>query len=167
MNKNIVIALILVLVILGGGYFLFIGNTEVPLEENTQVNNEPINNSNNLPQGDENLNEEDPVTTKSYEIVYTDNGYAPSEITIKAGDTVTFKNESSRNVWTASAMHPSHTVYAGTSLQQHCSQEINEAFDECKDSKTGESWSFTFKKTGTWGYHNHSFASHFGKVIVQ
>ncbi|MBM3206324.1 MAG: hypothetical protein FJZ43_01755 [Candidatus Staskawiczbacteria bacterium] len=166
MNKNIVIVLILVLALLVGGYFLFVGNTQVPVQDNNQTNNEPINNPDNTPKEDDTI-PENSTTTKTYEIIYTDNGYSPNEINIKVGDTVTFKNESSRNVWTASAMHPSHTVYAGTSLQQHCSQETNEAFDECKDSKPGESWSFTFKKAGTWGYHNHSFANHFGKIIVE
>ncbi len=106
-------------------------------------------------------------TGQTHELIYTDSGYLPKEITIKVGDTVTWKNESSQGVWTSSAMHPTHMVYSGTSLQEHCPDAANIYFDECKSSQPGESWSFTFNKKGTWGYHNHVNARHFGKIIVE
>ncbi len=107
------------------------------------------------------------VQGANHEVTYTDSGYLPSELTIKAGDTVTFKNESSLGMWTASAMHPSHTVYSGTSLQEHCPDAANTSFDECTSAQPGQSWSFTFSKTGTWEYHNHVKAHDFGKIIVE
>ena len=97
-------------------------------------------------------------------ISYGANGFSPSEVTIKKGGTVTWTNNSGGTMWVASAQHPTHTAYSGTTLAQHCgSAEEASSFDQCKN---GTTYSFTFNKVGTWGYHNHSNASQFGKVIV-
>ncbi len=96
-------------------------------------------------------------------VAYGPNGFAPAEITIKKGDTVTWTNQSTDAMWVASAKHPAHTVYAGTTLAQHCGDATDVSFDQCKN---GSSYSFTFDKAGTWAYHNHSNAGMFGKVIV-
>jgi len=48
-------------------------------------------------------------------------------------------------------------------LQEHCGTGTT-SFDQCAN---GGSYSFTFTKAGTWRYHNHSNASHFGTVIVE
>ena len=100
-------------------------------------------------------------------IFYTDNGFSPSPLTVKLGETVFFVNESSNPFWPASAMHPTHIVYSGTSLEEHCPDVANESFDACSPIAAGSSWSFTFNKIGSWNYHDHLNASHFGKVIVE
>ena len=100
-------------------------------------------------------------------VTYTDSGYSPKSVTIKVGDSVTFANNSLRNMWTASGVHPTHTAYSGTSLSQHCPDTAEVAFDQCKGEASGVSWTFTFTKAGTWGYHNHSRSSDTGTVIVQ
>jgi hypothetical protein len=67
-------------------------------------------------------------------------------------------------MWVASNPHPAHTGYDGTSRQQHCPNTANTAFDECAP---GSTYSFTFNKVGTWGYHNHMNPGSQGTVIVQ
>lgn len=104
---------------------------------------------------------------KTHEIVYTDSGYAPSNLTIKVGDTVSFKNNSSKGMWPASAMHPTHMVYGGTSLEAHCPDAQNDDFDACQSISSGQSWSFTFTKSGAWGFHDHLIATRFGKITVE
>ena len=94
-------------------------------------------------------------------VIYTDSGYSPKSLTIKKGETVVFKNESSRGMWTASAMHPTHNGYPTTG---GC---LGSTFDECEAIQPGGSWSFKFDFAGSWGYHNHVSASHFGKIIVE
>jgi plastocyanin len=94
-------------------------------------------------------------------VTYKDNGYSPSTINVKVGTTVTFKNESSQSMWTASGMHPTHTLYPTTG---GC---IGSTFDACKGIQTGESWSFKFDIAGSWKYHNHLNPSHFGTVVVE
>ncbi len=98
-------------------------------------------------------------------VTYTANGFSPATVTINQGDTVKWVNTSGNTLWVASAMHPTHAVYSGTSLSEHCvAAATNDYFDQCKN---GTEYSFTFNKIGEWGYHNHSRASDFGKVIVQ
>lgn len=94
-------------------------------------------------------------------VLYTDSGYSPSSLTVKKGDTVTFKNESAREIWPASAKHPTHEVYPATG---GC---IGSAFDACRGLKNGEEWSFTFNISGTWNYHDHLNPQHFGSIIVE
>lgn len=98
-------------------------------------------------------------------ITYTDAGFSPAEVTINKGQTVRWVNQSSGDMWVGSAMHPTHEVYSGTTLAQHCEPgDPNDSLDQCAN---GEVYEFTFDKVGQWGYHNHSRANHFGRVIVQ
>src|SRR3989344_179740 len=84
-----------------------------------------------------------------------------------ATNIITFKNESSVNMWTASGMHPTHIVYSGTSLSEHCPDKTNVTFDACQGIPPGASWSFKFEKIGSWGYHDHLHPTFFGKIIVE
>lgn len=96
-----------------------------------------------------------PIDTTAEVIVvtYSDSGFAPKEITVSAGQTVRFVNESSGNMWVASAVHPTH--------------EVLPEFDDKKSVGNGENYEFTFTEVGEWGYHNHVNPSAFGKVIVE
>ena len=89
----------------------------------------------------------------SADVSYTDGGYSPGTVTIKVGGTVTFKNNSSKNMWPASDSHPTHTDYPG--------------FDSLQGIAAGGQWSFTFTKTGTWGYHDHLTPGKTGTIVVQ
>jgi len=100
-------------------------------------------------------------------ITYTDDGYSPNTLHVPIGTTVTFKNDSSRQMWTASDVHPTHTEYDDTSLGKHCPDTTGTVFDECEGVKPGNSWSFTFTKPGSWNYHNHLFASDIGTIVVE
>ena len=86
-------------------------------------------------------------------VTYSDSGFSPATITIKVGDTVVFKNESSRGMRVASNPHPVHTDYPG--------------FDSKNSVGNGESYSFAFDKAGSWGYHNHLNPGDGGTVVVQ
>jgi len=100
-------------------------------------------------------------------VVFTDAGFSPAELRVKAGDTVTFENRSSVGFWPASAIHPTHEVYAGTSLSEHCPDGGADSFDACGAFAAGSSWSFTFTKSGTWKYHDHLNASRTGTIVVE
>jgi len=165
--KKIIITIIVIAIVLIGSYFLFKGTSQAPVLEQstaTQQSNTPSE-SNITPTPNPSLTPTQ--TSTKNEVIYNDSGYLPATLTIKVGETVTFKNQSSNGMWTASAMHPSHTIYSGTSLDEHCPNTANTSFDECTSAQPGESWSFTFNKKGTWGYHNHVKAMHFGKIIVE
>jgi plastocyanin len=83
----------------------------------------------------------------------TDNGWEPSTLTIKSGDTVKFENDSSDDAWPASNVHPTHLLYPG--------------FDAKKPLLPGDSYSFTFTKAGSWGYHNHLEPDVQGTIVVK
>lgn len=100
-------------------------------------------------------------------ITYSDSGYAPASLKVKEGEAVIFKNESSKSMWTASGAHPTHRLYDGTSLSEHCPSGANSAFDACKAILPADSWSFTFTKKGTWKYHNHLNPTNTGSIVVE
>lgn len=108
-------------------------------------------------------------SVQTFSVIYSDTGFASSTVTINEGQSVTWINQSSKPMWVSSAAHPSHIVYDGTSISEHC---VNNAptsdavFDECTGAPNGTSWTFVFTKPGTWKYHNHSSARDFGTVIV-
>lgn len=99
-------------------------------------------------------------------IYLTGSGFQPSDITIEKGETVTWINNASNAMWVASDQHPSHTGYAGSTLYEHCQRgdQTGAAFDQCS---SGDEFSFTFEKTGEWGYHNHKRAVQGGTITVE
>lgn len=101
-------------------------------------------------------------------VTYTDEGFSPATVTIAAGQPVTWVNESSREMWVASAMHPDHLAYDGTSKDAHCAAGYAGPvpFDECAAVPAGGSYTFTFTTTGSWKYHNHVNAGDFGTIVV-
>jgi plastocyanin len=82
-----------------------------------------------------------------------DDGFHPQTLTIDAGDTVEFENKGSDDAWPASNVHPTHLLYRG--------------FDAKKPLLPGDSYSFTFTKTGSWGYHNHLEPDVQGTIVVK
>jgi plastocyanin len=101
------------------------------------------------------------VPLKTVTISYTDSGYSPSTVSINKADSVIFVNNSTKEMWPASAMHPSHNVYpeAGGCL--------GSKFDACAKIAVGQSWSFQFNQVGAWGFHDHLTPNFFGKITVQ
>ena len=95
------------------------------------------------------------------EIVFTDSGFSPSVLTIKAGTTVVFKNSGSKDFWPASAKHPTHNEYP---IKGGC---VGSIFDACKAIAPGGQWEFKFDVLGGWNYHDHLNPTFFGKVVVE
>ena len=91
-------------------------------------------------------------------VLITSSDFRPTTITINQGDTITWINQGSKESWPASNIHPTHTLYPGSSL---C-----EEFDSCMISP-GESWSFTFNEVGIWIYHDHLNPSLEGLIEVK
>lgn len=139
MSKYIV-AIIIILVIAVAGALFYSKKSQAPSLSPSQLSS------------NSSVTAGDGVQIKNL-IVYSDSGFSPPSMTIKAGETVMFRNESSRDMWVASAPHPVHTDYPG--------------FDAKKGYKKGEVYSFTFDKIGTWKFHNHLNPTDFGSVAVE
>ncbi len=176
MNSKYLFTIIAIVVVLIAG-FLLMNQTSAPTEisnQNSSVSNanteDALSNANN-----DSVNNAAPTTNSNqddmrgpqsqeptepdgndvavFEIVFDGKVFNPSQLTIKAGDVVVFKNESSGSFWPASGPHPEHTLYP--------------EFDPKKAIGAGQSWQFKFTKTGTWGFHNHMYSTATGKIIVE
>ncbi len=114
----------------------------VNVETGTKIPNDVF-----LPEGVAGAQKDAAVT-----ITYTDQGYTPATVTIQKGQTVSFVNNSSVPMWTASNPHPAHTILP--------------TFDQFKGSEPGSVYQYTFDQVGTWRYHDHINPSFGGVVIV-
>lgn len=169
--KGLTIGIIVIAVLIIGGFFLFNSSNEPETRTNTGTNQEvPIPGSGvdeMIVNGNtDTTNDETPDTTNQQNIIeYTSSGYTPSTITINQGDSVTFTNTISRETWPASAIHPTHESYPGSGISK-CGA-TTDIFDACSGLENGESYTFTFNEIGTWSYHNHLRPSDNGKIIVE
>lgn len=165
----IVIALLLI-----GGFLLFFYNSGDSSDSGAEGDffiNEVGENVGSLNNDlNDNLNNrEDEIEDISSEhaVEFSSSGYFPSTLTIKIGDTINFVNEDVRLTWPASDIHPTHTVYPGSSISKCGTSEENKIFDACKGLQQGESYSFTFNEAGTWSYHDHLSPGKKGTIIVE
>ncbi len=145
-NKKIIVALV-VIIALGVGvwaYFAAQPNASAPRDSNTATDQPAGSSQTNTPSGE--------TPTSGTEIVYTDAGFSPKSLTVKAGTTIKVMNKSSGPLEFSSADHPTHTKNA----------EFNLA-----TLQPGQEEAFEVKTAGTWGYHNHLKANDTGIVVVQ
>jgi len=103
--------------------------------------------------------------TDPFDIVISFDGedFSPREITIKKGTRVRFLNTSDTEVWPASAIHPTHTLYP----ESETSNCLGSSFDSCAKLKKDEYFDFTFQHVGEWRYHDHIRAYKTGVVTVE
>ncbi len=87
-----------------------------------------------------------------YTIVYENNKFTPAALTIKAGDTVVFKNNHSGPISVGSNPHPLHTSFPDFSSGAIAS---------------GFNYRFTFAEPVVVNYHNHFNPSVVGQIIVK
>jgi plastocyanin len=158
-----IIAIIIIIIIFAVGFLILRDDTRTDSLSETnqaQITKDPISSSDVIVVPDNAVD----TTPEVIVVKYSNDGFSPKEISVSIGQTVRFVNESSGNMWVGSAQHPTHIVYSGTSLKEHCPDINGDSFDQCE---SGSEYSFTFIKTGEWGYHNHVKPNDFGKVIVQ
>ncbi|MDQ3018525.1 MAG: cupredoxin domain-containing protein [bacterium] len=119
---------------------------------NTNATNQNTNTADTTTEG--RFSDESDLSQGSvFEVKYNGITYMPANLTIKAGDTVVFKNDSTGSYWPASAPHPAHTDYP--------------EFDAKKSLGAGQNFTFKFLKTGTWAYHDHLRPVTRGSITVQ
>lgn len=139
-KSSMLVVGVVAVVLIGFGAWAFLWN-------DTVENNVENNNDNTATTSDNMAAEADHV------VAYEGGEFQPSQITVQAGDTVAFANESDRDVWPASDVHPQHTELPG--------------FDAMGSVAPGETYTYTFEEVGEWGYHDHLSETTTGVVIVE
>ena len=161
MQKTIV-GVLAIIIIVGGWYLWSAGKAQAPAIA-------PVEQSQTVPAQTDTTVASTPAAAQpaaaGVTVAYDGSSFSPASVTIKKGDSVAF-NSTTGDMWVASAPHPAHTGYDGTSKNEHCAAGFAGAapFDQCKE---GASFTFTFNKAGSWGYHNHSNPGAFGTVVVK
>ena len=87
-------------------------------------------------------------------VTYTDEGFVPPVIEVRAGEQVHFINRSSKGLWVTADLHPTAT------------EQRYPEFDLGKTIPNGGTYTFVFTKVGVWGYKNLNDERHLGTVSV-
>jgi len=172
MAKNFLIILLILVVLVGVGYYVFT-KFRVP-SSSPELPQPPIPPVLEIPSTSVSSTITSTATSTTSQvsnqeviIKITSNGFEPKEVEISKGTKVTWLNEQSNPSWPASAVHPTHEVYPGSSIKKCGTPEQDKIFDACRGLKQGESWSFVFNEVGEWYYHDHLNPSQTGKIIVK
>jgi plastocyanin len=162
-DTAIIMAVIIGVLFLAGGYVLGKNNifssilssipSNNPGQSQHSIGGAPPNNNNSANISPTIMNNQTGSQQAAATVKYTDKGFEPAIVTIKKGETVQWINENSNaQMWVASNPHPTHTDYPG--------------FDQDEGVSAGSSYSFTFRNSGVWGYHNHLNPDVTGRVVV-
>jgi plastocyanin len=133
------IGAILVLVVVGILYLEVI--KQKPKVTSTQHSTAPVSGV---------VNAETPGTVT---VTLTKDGFVPDEISLKKGDSITFKNTTGNLYWPASNLHPSHLLYP--------------EFDPQQPISPTDTWTFTFLTPGEWKFHDHLSPYFTGTITVK
>lgn len=131
MKNSVIIFAVVALIVLGGAGFALTRDPKTATSDNNST--------------------QTPAPRGTEVITYTNDGFSPSTITVKAGSTFTVRNNSSRVLQFDSNPHPQHTD----------NPELN-----IGSISPGKSQTITVQTTGSFKYHNHLNDSHQGTLIV-
>jgi plastocyanin len=145
-----IVAGLIVLAALG---WMWLADSGQPVNEPTAVDDTQSIPTDEVDEEEEPVSGEEAAGSAIHTVTYTNDGFTPASLTIKQGDTVEFVNRSDRDFHPASNDHPDHTIYP--------------EFDARDEIEPGGSYSFTFERAGSWGYHNHELEGHTGTIVVQ
>ena len=163
-----ILGLIVIIIIVVGGVFFWMSKSNAPMAPITDETPVPaVSATDTMASTSGTAVPSTPVApaAKSVTVSYDGNIFSPASITVSKGDTVVF-TDTAGSMWVASDPHPQHSGYDGTSLSEHCAPGHKGAapFDQCS---AGPSFTFTFNKSGSWGYHDHFNHDAKGTVVVK
>jgi plastocyanin len=95
-------------------------------------------------------------------ILYTDDGFEPRDIAVAQGTRVRFLNQSDRESWPASNIHPTHSLYP----EKGSTDCLGSSFDSCDALQKDDFYDFTFNYIGEWRFHDHLRGYHTGTITV-
>lgn len=148
MNKKVVSIAVIVLLVAGIAAWALVGKNDS--QTNSSENNEttPLDQQTGTSDAQSEAGQE---ASQEAVITFTNDGFSPKSLTVKAGTVVTVKNESSTNVQFSSDDHPSHRLNTEMNLRV---------------LGPGERATFTATTVGTHGYHDHIQDEYTGTLVV-
>ncbi|MBI3956713.1 MAG: cupredoxin domain-containing protein [Candidatus Kerfeldbacteria bacterium] len=96
------------------------------------------------------------AATEAKSVSVASSGFSPKTVQVKKGGSVTWTNNTSSTVYIAPNDHPTHIRYQGVWDDDGRGQIA-----------PGETYTMTFTKTGTYGYHDHNDSLVTGTVVVE
>lgn len=142
MNKKATIwVIVLLVVVAGAGAWAYVSTKP----SNTNQDNTSDNSTKNS--STDNANNAEVSAT----ITATNDGFTPSTVTVKKGQTIKVVNNSSLSIQFSSDNHPTHLL----------DPELN-----MSGLEPGESGVVTPENVGSHGYHDHEHPDHTGTIIV-
>lgn len=135
MNNKVLLAIV-VLIVAIGAFTMFGDNKKGPTTSTEKTTNQTVTGPNN------------PIV----DIILTDSGFVPREITVKAETRVIWRNQSGKTAAINSNDHPTH--------QLHPFLNLGEFAD-------GLAFQAIVEKAGKYSYHNHLNASQTGTITVE
>lgn len=143
-SRNIVIGIVVVLLVLVGWYYIQSQKPKAPQTPAPQAQPETTPATTSASPAEE---------VEKNVVKISSSGFAPQNITIKVGESVTWVNEDSEDHQVQSAVHPTHQLYP--------------PLNSVGLIKSGEKKSLSFPEAGTYKYHDHLNPSLTGSVTVQ
>lgn len=151
MNVKVLIGIVVVILVLVGGYFLL---SPRPSGEVSAPAATPTPSPTPTPQpAPSPTPSPTPPAAGEPAVEMTAQGFSPSTLTVSSGTTVRFVNRDSVAHWPASGVHPTHQVCPG--------------FDALRPVEPGASYSFTFSVAKTCPMHDHLNPATRGSISVQ
>lgn len=143
MSRNVTLVIVVVLILIVGGWFLT-RPKQTTIPESVQPTQTPVSKESASPVAS--------PSAATNLVTITKSGFSPKDLTIRLSETVTWMNSDTIDHTVNSAPHPTHTLYTPLNLDT---------------IKPGEKKSLTFPKAGTYKYHDHLNPSLTGSVTVQ
>lgn len=143
MSRNLVVTTVVVILVLGLGWWFLTRSQKTEQQPAYQA----------PPASSPQVSASPSASPAAKNIVKIESaGFVPQNITVKAGEMVTWVNNDSVNHNVNSVVHPTHLVYPPLNLGL---------------IKPGEEKSLSFPKAGTYKYHDHLNPSVTGSVTVE
>lgn len=145
-SKLVIVTVVVLALVVGLLIWVFVGRSA----------NAPSSDSSDTETSSSSSSQQDQTTDSTQSeskstIVFTDDGFQPSSLTVSRGTTVTIKNESSDRLQFSSDDHPTHRLNSEMNLST---------------IDSGESTTYVANEVGEWGYHDHLNDSLTGTITV-
>lgn len=150
-GRNLIIIIVLVLVVAAG--FIMIARSMKSSNLSTSAPSQTVQNSSPVMVGSSSPNASSSGAMSQNIINISSNGFSPSTVTIKVGDTVTWMNKDSAPHQVNSDVHPTHLLYP--------------PLNTIGLLNPGEKKSLSFPTAGTFKFHDHLNPQFTGSVVVQ